>query len=69
MKRNLFLLLVAVLVFSFMISGVGLAHTAGPCSGDGSDYAQHHIVPLAKDQMLGNDGHKPGMHKGFSVCQ
>jgi hypothetical protein len=69
MKRNLFIFVVSILVFTFMIPGAGLAHNAGPCNGDGQDYAQHHIVYLAKEQMLGNDGHMPGAHKGFSVCQ
>lgn len=47
------------------------AHTAGPCGNDGpgnSGYATHHIVPNAHDGNLGNDGHKPGTHRGYSVC-
>jgi hypothetical protein len=47
------------------------AHTAGPCGNDGpgnSGYATHHIVPNAKAGALGNGGHKPGAHRGFSVC-
>lgn len=41
------------------------AHSALPCN---SDYAKHHIVALAKDGALGNNGHKPGTHQGFSLC-
>ena len=47
------------------------AHTAGPCGNDGpgnSGYATHHIVPNAKAGDLGNDGHKPGTHQGYSAC-
>lgn len=49
------------------------AHSAPPCADAGgpghSDYAQHHIVALAHDQALGDGGHKPGEHGGFSLCQ
>ena len=46
------------------------AHVAGPCDGDntGQSYATHHISALAKIGGLGNDAHKPGSHRGFSVC-
>lgn len=51
------------------------AHQAGPCDdadGDemasGAEYAAHHIVALARAGGLGNDGHKPGSHGGFSHC-
>ena len=43
-------------------------HSAPPCNGDGRDYAEHHIVPLATAGKLGNGGHKPGGHQGFSLC-
>ena len=72
-----------VLAFGFMagllaaaaVPGVVSAHNAGPCNdtdGDGvpsgHDYAAHHIVAAAKAGALGNDGHKPGSHMGFSLC-
>ena len=51
------------------------AHSAPPCNdtdGDGSpsgyEYAQHHIRPNAQAGNLGADGHIPGSHQGFSVC-
>ncbi len=47
---------------------VGGGHNVGPCNGTGSDYAAHHIVPLATMGGLGNGGHKPGSHRGFSIC-
>lgn len=66
------LLTAAMLV---VLAGTALAHNAGPCNdsdGDGSasgrDYAQHHIVAAAHDGALGEGGHKPGSHQGFSVC-
>jgi hypothetical protein len=37
-----------------------------PGGGDGEHYAQHHIVVLATAGGLGNGGHKPGSHRGFS---
>jgi hypothetical protein len=49
--------------------GTAAAHDAGPCSGSGRDYAQHHIRPNAEDGNLGNEGHKPGHHQGFSTCR
>lgn len=56
-------------------AGAASAHPAGPCAdsdGDGSasgqEYAQHHIVTLAHDGALGDGGHKPGSHAGFSLC-
>ncbi len=51
------------------------AHSAGPCddsNGDGApsgyEYARHHIRVLAHEGALGNGGHKPGSHGGFSLC-
>ena len=56
------------------------AHSLPPCN-DGSGnvgsvaggatgalYAKHHISALAKVGGLGNDAHKPGSHRGFSLC-
>ncbi|WP_108025028.1 hypothetical protein [Melghirimyces profundicolus] len=63
---------------AFVAAGPGAAeaHQAPPCNdsnGDGSpsgqEYAHHHIVPMAQSGHLGNDGHKPGTHRGFSVCR
>jgi hypothetical protein len=48
---------------------------ADPCNdtnADGSpsgfEFAQYHISALAQEGMLGNGGHKPGEHQGFSLC-
>lgn len=56
-------------------AGAALAHSAPPCNdsdGDGTasgrEYAEHHIVPLATTGGMGEDGHKPGSHQGFSAC-
>jgi hypothetical protein len=74
MKKKFFLLL-SVMALSLAISGVASAHTESPCNdtdGDGmssgKEYAQHHIVALAHQQMLGDGGHKPGKHQGFNLC-
>ena len=67
-KRIVTLIAVGMLVLAYAVPAS--AHTAGPCNGEGTghDYAKHHISAMAKDGGLGNDGHKPGAHKGFSVC-
>lgn len=46
-------------------------HLSGPCGNDGagnSGYAAHHIVSFAHAGRLGDGGHKPGSHRGFSLC-
>jgi hypothetical protein len=70
-----FIVLLVVFAIALMTFTTAFAHNAGPCNdsdGDGSpsgyEYAKHHIVPLAQDGALGNDGHKPGTHQGFSAC-
>jgi hypothetical protein len=74
LKRTMILCGITAMTM-FSLTGIASAHNAPPCNdynGDGSpsgqEYAQHHIVPLAKDGMLGNGGHKPGMHHGFNAC-
>lgn len=66
------LLLVGLMLMSAVPA---FAHTAAPCNdtdGDGSasgaEYARHHIVALATTGGLGDGGHKPGAHRGFSLC-
>ncbi len=71
MKRTLFLGLLVLLV-ALAFAAPAFAHVAPPCNDSGepgnSDYAQHHIKPLATSGGLGEGGHKPGSHQGFSVC-
>lgn len=79
-KKGAFVLMFAVAlavaaVFALQFAPAAQAHDAGPCNdtdGDGEpsgqEYAEHHIVALALEQGLGEDGHKPGTHQGFSVC-
>jgi hypothetical protein len=73
MRRFTVLLLAVMLTLG--LSAPAFAHDAGPCNdtdGDGSasgqEYAEHHIVFLATTGGMGNDGHKPGSHQGFSAC-
>lgn len=73
MRRLTLLLLVVVLTLGLTVPA--FAHNAGPCNddnGDGSpsgrEYAEHHIVALATVGGIGADGHKPGSHQGFSLC-
>lgn len=65
-----------------LVMGLGLAlgaaaapawaHTAPPCNDSGepgnSDYAQHHIRPQAQEGQIGEGGHIPGTHRGYSAC-
>lgn len=64
---------------TLVLSGVASAHTSGPCNDTGepgnSDYAQHHVRPMAQDGDIGavdHDGdgtaHSPGSHSGYSAC-
>jgi hypothetical protein len=67
-----------LLAASLLVLGAALpasAHLAGPCDdsdGDGMasgrEYAAHHISAFAQEGLLGNEGHKPGTHRGFSAC-
>ena len=69
MKRTV-ALFVGVLM-SFALAMPASAHTAPPCNGEppsGANYAKHHISALAKVGGLGNEAHKPGTHRGFSLC-
>lgn len=72
MTRKLAIVAASVFVFLTLSIGPASAHSAPPCNDSGepgnSDYAQHHIVPLAQEQGLGDGGHKPGTHQGFSLC-
>lgn len=69
MRRAMFSLLAALALAATLAAPV-LAHDAGPCSGTARDYAAHHVVALAKDGLLGlgNGGHVPGDHRGYSLC-
>ena len=69
--RKLFIIIMVLLIALISVIPV-FAHNGGPCNESGgpgnSDYAQHHIKPLATTGSMGNDGHVPGSHQGFSVC-
>ena len=68
------IVLAAASAASLALAGASGAQ-APPCNdtdGDGSpsgrEYAQFHISAMAQEGMLGNGGHKPGSHRGFSLC-
>lgn len=55
-------------------AGIASAHQLGPCNDadmdgefSGQEYAAHHIVAGAHDGIIGQQ-HKPGSHRGFSLC-
>ena len=71
MKKLTSLAATTALALGLTIAAAAPAGAGPPCGNDGpgnSGYAAHHIVPQATDGALGNDGHKPGSHKGFSLC-
>jgi hypothetical protein len=53
-------------------SSLPLMHQAGPCAPSDdpghSEFARHHVVPLAQAGELGAGGHTPGAHRGYSAC-
>ena len=63
---------VAALLLLPAVAAPASAHIAGPCAPGTepghSEFARHHIVPLAQQGMLGAGGHIPGTHHGFSAC-
>ena len=72
MPVRMLVLGVAVLIALALSAPAFADHNAGPCNVSGgpghSDYATHHVVPLAKAGMLGGGGHIPGSHGGLSLC-
>ena len=64
-------LLVTMAVPLFGGGGAVYAHDVGPCNDSGepglSDFAAHHVVPLAVNGNLGQ-GNDLGAHLGVSVC-
>lgn len=71
-KTALLLATIATAALTLGTAGSASAHNAGPCNESGgpghSDYATHHIVAAAHEGALGNGGHKPGTHMGYSAC-
>jgi hypothetical protein len=79
MRRLLLLLTVAVVMAAMLVASAmpAFAHLTGPCipatdpataEAGHSEFAQHHIVPRATTGELGEGGHIPGTHQGFSAC-
>ncbi len=69
MRKKIIAALVLAMMSALMFSAPASAHQA-PCAealGPGhSEFAAHHIVPLAKEGGLGEGGHVPGEHRGFA---
>ena len=69
MRRKIAFALAVATVSVLMVGAPAFAHQA-PCedtAGPGhSEFAQHHVVPLAKEGKLGADEHKPGEHHGYA---
>jgi hypothetical protein len=74
LRRRLAVVLATAMMLAMMVAA-GPAfgshkNEVHPFCGSGEEYARKHIKPLAQEQGLGpgQDGHTPGSHKGFSVC-
>ena len=75
MKKKLATLTIVAALAATALPAATSAHITGPCAdsdGDGvptgREYATHHISAMAKEGMLGEGGHIPGSHRGFSAC-
>jgi hypothetical protein len=72
MRRSFMLFSAGSLAALAFAAPGGANHNAGPCNteaGPGhSEFAQHHVAPLARGGMLGAGGHKPGAHGGMAAC-
>jgi hypothetical protein len=71
MRRSIVLLVGILMAVALALPAS--AGPGGPCndhegSVSGKSYATHHITEVAKARGMGNEGHKPGSHQGFSVC-
>ncbi len=70
LRRRLAVLLAAAMMLATAAPAFAQGgHPGDPCTEEDhpghSAYAQHHIVPLAHDQELGQE-HKPGSHQGYA---
>ena len=80
MKRRLAIVLATMALMMVGTVPAAFADNLGPCNDgatggtvpiagqSGKNYAAHHIAFLAKSGSLGNGGHKPGSHEGFTLC-
>ena len=74
MRKKIAYALAACAVSVLMAAAPAFAHQAGtPCveqdtDPGNSEFAQHHVVPAAHEGEVGEGGHKPGEHQGFSTC-
>jgi len=68
MKKTIAALVIFAVLVALGVSPVaagGHEVPAGPPTVSGYDYAQTHIVPLAKAGIIGQV-HKPGTHQGLA---
>ena len=73
MRKKIAYALAVSAVSVLMAAAPAFAHQTGNPCFEGTDpghseFAQHHVVPAAQEGQLGEGGHKPGEHRGFSAC-
>jgi hypothetical protein len=72
MRKRIAAALALATMTALTVGTPAFAHQAGPCTPSDdpghSEFAEHHIVPFAQEGELGEGGHKPGEHRGFSAC-
>jgi hypothetical protein len=73
MRLRIVTVIAAVLAALALSAPASATHSFCPAASDPdepghSEFAQHHIVPLAQAGALGAGGHKPGEHTGMFGC-
>ena len=73
MRLRIATVIAAVLAALALSTPASATHSFCPAPSDPtepghSEFAQHHIVPLAQAGALGAGGHMPGVHTGMFGC-
>ena len=74
MRKRIAAAVALAMMTALTVGTPAFAHQGGPCATvepdepGHSEFAMHHIVPFAEVGGLGEGGHKPGEHRGFSLC-
>jgi hypothetical protein len=73
MRNRLIICGASVLAVLAMSAPASATHSFCPAPSDPSapghsEFAQHHVAPLAQTGALGAGGHMPGVHTGMFGC-
>ncbi len=67
MRRVRRVAVVLALVTALMMAFAPAGNAQLPFCSSGADFGEFHST-LARAGGVGGEGHKPGVHQGFSVC-